>query len=624
MSNIKIFVSHRIDLDSETIDNPLLIPVRSGSVFDMRKDVTMPGDDTGINISEKNRSYCEITLQYWAWKNADADYYGLCHYRRYLNFSSFRYPKDEYGLVQEKYLNKDAERVYGLKEDTMRAVIEKYDIILPDPVRLSSLPGHPHSIREHWAQAKELHIEDLNLLLDVIAQLQPDYYQDAKEYLDGDLAYFCNIFVMKRQIFFDYCEWLFPILGELEKQINSEYYSVEGKRVIGHLAERLVGIYIAHLRRYNHTLRIKELQMVLFQHTEKTTTRLSPAFSFAQSKQIIPIVFSANNQFAPVCGVAIQSIIEHVNPDINYDIVLLGTDISAENKRLIKSLPKGKENISIRFCDVSAIVKPYVLTASEHISVETYYRFLIQSLLPDYDKVIYLDGDLVCNCDIAELFQEDIDGYLLAATYDPDMSGQISLNSNTLRYLIREVKMEDPYSYFQAGVLLLNTKEMRSTHSLEEWFAFAGKKYRYLDQDILNRYCQGRVKYLDMSWNTLIDCNNYRVPVLIRGAKASINEQYQNARKAPRIVHFAGFQKPWNQRGVDMETEFWKYARITPFYEQFLFSVFLSASANNDSLSPIGVKGTLKIWIKKKGDKWFPKGTKRRGIMKRLFGWLIK
>ena len=90
--DIKIFVSHRIDQESELIDNPIYIPVRSGAVFDKRTDVKLLGDDTGDNICEKNKSYCETTTQYWAWKNVEADYYGLCHYRRYFSFADEKLP----------------------------------------------------------------------------------------------------------------------------------------------------------------------------------------------------------------------------------------------------------------------------------------------------------------------------------------------------------------------------------------------------------------------------------------------------------------------------------------------------------------------------------------------------
>ena len=87
--DIKIFVSHRIDLDSVTIDNPLYVPVYCGAVYKdkSKRNPDIIGDDTGDNISEKRRSFCEYTVQYWAWKNVKAEYYGLCHYRRYLSFA---------------------------------------------------------------------------------------------------------------------------------------------------------------------------------------------------------------------------------------------------------------------------------------------------------------------------------------------------------------------------------------------------------------------------------------------------------------------------------------------------------------------------------------------------------
>ena len=60
--DISIYVSHRIDQDSAVIDNPLYVPVRCGAVHDKRKDITMLGDDTGDNISEKQMSYNELTV----------------------------------------------------------------------------------------------------------------------------------------------------------------------------------------------------------------------------------------------------------------------------------------------------------------------------------------------------------------------------------------------------------------------------------------------------------------------------------------------------------------------------------------------------------------------------------
>ncbi len=441
----------------------------------------------------------------------------------------------------------------------------------------------------------------------------------------SDQAYFFNLCIMNSALFNRYCEWLFPILSELEQIIDIENYTAEGQRTIGHLAERLLGIYILYLRQNVRDIRIKELQPVLFRNTKKSVPSLRPAFNKELEDKIVPIVLSSSNVFAPACAVAIQSILYNASVEKFYDIVILESDISDKNKKLILSMVDGTDNISIRFIDVTPIIKNYTLVASEHLTVETYYRFLIQEILPEYGKILYLDGDLVCNRDVSELFCVDIEGYMLAAAYDPDVGGQINLkNSDTLSYLVHELKMEDPSSYFQAGVLLLNLKEMRSAYSLEQWLTFAGKRYRYCDQDVLNRYCQGRVKYIDMAWNVMIDCENRRVPVVIHEAKGEIYRQYHEARKHPYIVHFAGFQKPWKQRGVDFEEEFWKYARNTPYYEQFLFNITIPPAMPDNGLPAIGVKGALKIYIKKKTDIWFPKGTKRRTVIKRIFGRFVK
>ncbi len=89
--NIKIFVSHRIDQLSQKIEsNPLFVNVRCGAVFDKRPHEVIGkllGDDSGDNISAKRNEFNELTVQYWAWKNQKADYFGLCHYRRYLSFT---------------------------------------------------------------------------------------------------------------------------------------------------------------------------------------------------------------------------------------------------------------------------------------------------------------------------------------------------------------------------------------------------------------------------------------------------------------------------------------------------------------------------------------------------------
>ena len=143
---IKIFVSHRIDQVSETIDNPLYVNVRCGAVYDKRNPEEyghILGDNTGDNISEKKYRYSELTVQYWAWKNQNADYYGLCHYRRYLIFRNAcdDYERDQRDQVQCNYLNKENEKTLTLEErfahlEQIVARMEDADVSLDEAFEL--------------------------------------------------------------------------------------------------------------------------------------------------------------------------------------------------------------------------------------------------------------------------------------------------------------------------------------------------------------------------------------------------------------------------------------------------------------------------------------------------------
>ena len=156
--DIKIFVSHRIDLDSETIDNPLYIPVRCGAVYDERENVDMLGDDTGDNISEKRNSFCELTVLYWAWKNVKADYYGLCQDCRYLVFTDKLHKVDSNNWSQIicKDLVPSNKEYYGLTNDKkMRQIISNNSAILPQCIDISKCNtpnGYHKSVGKFWKQ----------------------------------------------------------------------------------------------------------------------------------------------------------------------------------------------------------------------------------------------------------------------------------------------------------------------------------------------------------------------------------------------------------------------------------------------------------------------------------------
>lgn len=274
MADIKIFVSHRIDIDSELVDNPLYVPVRCGAVFDQENPMGIPGDDTGDNISEKRMSFCEFTVQYWAWKNTQADYYGLCHYRRYLSFAEKRFPTDEYNMVHNAVLTPGCKRKFGLLDaEHMKKCIERYDLAVSEYAQVEKIPtpkGKTETVRELWDAHDGQFFERsaIDLLFQLIDALAPEYSRSAREYFAGTLHRGFNCFVMKRELFHRLCEFQFPIMFEAERCLDTTGYTQTMLRTPAFLGEMLYGIFVYHITT-KETWRVGEFQLAFFSNTER-------------------------------------------------------------------------------------------------------------------------------------------------------------------------------------------------------------------------------------------------------------------------------------------------------------------------------------------------------------------
>ena len=118
----------------------------------------------------------------------------------------------------------------------------------------------------------------------------------------------------------------------------------------------------------------------------------------------------------------------------------------------------------------------------------------------------------------------------------------------------------------------MNLAEFRKKYTTKEILDFSAKeKWELLDQDILNKLCEDKVKYVDMNWNVMIDYGDIRIKEIISLAPQWLNKMYMAARKNPYIVHYAGPEKPWHKPDIDFACNFWKYAKETPYYEIILF-----------------------------------------------------
>lgn len=565
MSEIKLFVTHTPNRNTVRVEHPLMYNVIAGSDFLVQSvPQGMLLDNSGENISFKNKSYCELTTQYWVWKNQSADYYGFCHYRRYFSFSKKYLQEADCGCLIYPVLNENVKHELCMDELSMRQTIEQYDFLIAKGIPVLALQAK--SVYQHYKNASELHVEDLDLFLSIIREKYPELNDVAEKYVHGKIFYPCNMFIMKKELFFQYSEMLFDILDEFEQRCDMSRYSREGTRTPGHLGERMTGIFYEYLKQKGG-YRLGELQMALIEQTEANQD------IHIKADDDIPVVLAANQAYVPMIYTCLKSIADHTSEKRNYKIYIFHTDIKSESQRELKQLQK--ENVFIFFINVKSRVAGYQLKAKEHISTETYYRFLILDILKMYPKVVYLDCDMIIRHDVSELYDVELGENMIAAVIDPDFAGQCNgANADTLEYCRNILKLKDPFAYFQAGVLVFHVEKMIENISVQNLFEMSDVgNYKYSDQDVLNIVCEGKVTYLNMKWNVLTDCNNYRWQHVIKSAPYYVMDAYENARKDPYIIHYAGAAKPWKNPKDDFAKEFWKIARSTPYYEELLYDM---------------------------------------------------
>lgn len=624
--DIKIFVSHRIDLDSETIDNPLYIPVRCGAVYDERENVTMLGDDTGDNISEKRMTYNELTVQYWAWKNVKADYYGLCHYRRYLSFSKNTFPVDikenKSGLVYESNIKK-AIKDCGLENtEVMQKVIQNYDIVTVSPfderkVANSSIYEMMKSDFVHYD------LKALERLEEIIEKEYPEIFVYATQYFKQPYGRMYNLFVSKKNVFFGFCEFEFKILSELENSFDLSFAGKEKQRLLGYLGEHLWGIYVLYLEKTSD-VKIKELQGCFI---EKTTADfdLEPAFK----ENNVSVVFSSSDGFAPYLGVALKSLVDSSHKENNYDIVVLEKSISDYQKKKLMSIVESNANFKLRFVNVAYMVSEisFYLANNQELSEETYYTILVPWVLKKYKKSLVLDCDIIIKRDVAELFFSDIDDYYIAAAKEIIYLGflnnpLVNVNDCLYEYTTEKLKLQRPYDYFQAGVLLIHNEAFRENFDLNGLLQEINENhFNIVEQDLLNKICTEHVKILDYTWN-FMSCMSASVIPNLELAPQKEYEKWKAASKNPYIYHYITGMKPWRYPNLEYADIWWDIAKRTPFYETALSCIRSEAvpvleHAIFDLQCAVGFFDT-RTGARKLADKLLPPGSRRRKFAKFL------
>ena len=247
--------------------------------------------------------------------------------------------------------------------------------------------------------------------------------------------------------------------------------------------------------------------------------------------QNINICLSSDNNYSQYAGIVITSVLLNANEDDFVKFYILDGGIDDNNKKKILSLKKLKQ-CEISFIPIDENLFEVYKTIGTHsyISLSTYYRLKLASLLPLVDKILYLDCDVIVTDSLSKLFNTDIKDFYAAGVVDTAMksSGYVP-------------KLEKGNKYFNAGVLLFNLAKIRQDNIEQKFEEYTKNEFENIkvgDQEIINVVCQGKIKEINSEWN-------------VQSSNFVNRSDYTNS---PKIVHYIGRQKPW----IFGSMNFWK------------------------------------------------------------------
>lgn len=176
-------------------------------------------DNTGDNISKLNSSFCELTGLYWAWKNLDADYIGLVHYRRHFSMKN----KKGFGNV--------------LSYEDLKPYLGNVRVFVPKKRKYYIESIYSHYAHTHYA----VHLDETRK---IISEKYPSYLQNYDKVIKQTYGYMFNMMIMDKSLIDEYCAWLFDILFELQKRMDKQELSAFQGRFYGRVSEIIFNVWL--------------------------------------------------------------------------------------------------------------------------------------------------------------------------------------------------------------------------------------------------------------------------------------------------------------------------------------------------------------------------------------------
>lgn len=270
---------------------------------------------------------------------------------------------------------------------------------------------------------------------------------------------------------------------------------------------------------------------------------------------MIHIACNIDSNFTQHCAVTLVSLFEN-NKSTEICVHIVAPDLPEKDQKILKTLGTAYGNEVCFYFPPSELLENFSIKKfGKRISMATYYRCMFSAILPQtLDKVLYLDCDIVILGDISEFWNTDLANYAVGCVEDigfDDMERYATLN------------YEPKYSYFNAGVLLINLKYWRE-HKIDEecvrYFLSYPERIRYNDQDLLNALLHEHKIFVPLKWNMQDAYYRYDMDKKITDWPAFKLELLH-----PVILHYTN-KKPWNYDSMHpLRNEYYKYLDMTPW-----------------------------------------------------------
>ena len=304
----------------------------------------------------------------------------------------------------------------------------------------------------------------------------------------------------------------------------------------------------------------------------KTCPKVSPRC------QKVAVLFAVNNGYAPYLGVALASLVEYAGKH-EYELIVLHHDLNERNRELLERVVDqfGRESagsFQLRFMEMPLSMADYNFAPGyKPLSVECWYRLFAPSLFPEYDKMLWLDSDILVRDDVAKLYATNMrDKWIAACRWDYGIIGILERerrqNQPKLEpYFTKVLGVKRPKeNYVNSGVMLFNLRAMREQNVQAKLLQAAQNPAMYFhDQCAINMVCQEHILYIDSEWNGLAS-------FLLEDLPPKYRHKALSDRINRRTIHWAGSMKPWRSPLALGADEWWDVARRTPYYEHILYS----------------------------------------------------